>query len=440
MASRPQHATPMRLPEYLWPDCTFAMPAPLEPTLREVILGDAPYLYWPLGETGVNTAVDASGNGRHGLYVGAPETAGRALTPAAPTPFASDVAVSRAWIRGPHLAAVFSAATYECWVSVRGGKPPPTAPSAPRGAGMVLADETLTVHGGADYLGYRLSGNAGGSVYGLIDVFSGATPPDLHIVMTHDATTGALYLNNSLVEAAAHNGVFLANSVTLSAGGSVPGSFRILDGLLAHCAVYTGALSAERVAAHYRAGTTVPQRGVLGTTQLAYLGPPQQWVVHGEAAPHGRDPFTLVTVVQASVETAAGAQQAIVSTIDGSPVDKGGLYLRYTQNNVQLTLFNDVGSGLAAITVATSQAVRRSLIAVHQPNSSFAALYVDGTLVGSVANPVRWSRQGSMGIGVRHIGGTTLQQFSGTIEQVYFVNRALAAWEITQAHRGVITS
>jgi hypothetical protein len=76
-----------------------------------------------------------------------------------------------------------------------------------------------------------------------------------HLLGTYDGTTQRLYVNGVEVASAALTGAITANSNPLNIaswnGGSEP-----LNGTVDEVAVYTSALSAARVNAHYEAGTT----------------------------------------------------------------------------------------------------------------------------------------------------------------------------------------
>ena len=83
------------------------------------VLADSPRGYWRLNETGGSTAIDSSGNGLNGTYVGTPTlgttgaTTGTAMTLAGDSPAASYVQV-------PHnsLLAITGDITMEAWVNL----------------------------------------------------------------------------------------------------------------------------------------------------------------------------------------------------------------------------------------------------------------------------------------------------------------------------------
>ncbi len=444
--SRPLHATPLRLPEEFRSDLLFAMPAPLEPSFDDEVLADNPWLYWKLGGTDATTVTDLSGNGRHGWFVASPGAAPGVLVGGN-----AGAGIGPGYVVTSATGAFSGGGvTVEACFRLRAmpidndntfpvvGVVAPTAGIADAGEASLV----LTHPGSAGDAWHELSGVLGdGGASTFIDS-NVVVRRAVYAAAVVDPPNRTVFRVNTLTAVQNSATITTAISGTPTVGGRgglfVPG----VD--VERVALYASALSSARVSAHYAAFTRDQGRlsgGLLGTLNTPrFLGAPQQWVLHGDAMPNGAQPFTLVAVVQASLETTAGAQQAIVSTIDGSPVDKGGMYLRYTQNNVQWTLFNDVGSGLASLTVATSQTTRRTFVAIHHPHSRYAALYADGSFVASVANPVTWMRQGSVGIGVRHVGATALQQFSGTIEQLYVLGRAVADWEVRRIHQGVVAT
>jgi hypothetical protein len=84
------------------------------------VLADSPFAYWRLDETSGSVAVDASGNGRNGAYVGTP-----ALDQSGPLAEAANNAVrftasSSQYVTVPHVfgGAGWAQVTVEAWINV----------------------------------------------------------------------------------------------------------------------------------------------------------------------------------------------------------------------------------------------------------------------------------------------------------------------------------
>ncbi|MGH7973765.1 MAG: LamG-like jellyroll fold domain-containing protein, partial [Limisphaerales bacterium] len=87
-----------------------------------------------------------------------------------------------------------------------------------------------------------------------------------HIVLTYDGTTATLYKNGVAVSSGTPAGYVGNISAPFSVGTRSDNNFN-WPGKAAEVAMYNGALSAARVAAHYNAGTTAP--ATYGTTVQA---------------------------------------------------------------------------------------------------------------------------------------------------------------------------
>lgn len=208
------------------------------PYLTEV-LADSPVVYYRLSETSGSSAVDASPNGRTGIYAGAYTanaasllttdtnaaitlTDGRVDLPATVNPWPGDFTLE-AWAKPSQAtawAAVFSRETYQV-------------------SGLRLGQQ-----GGQWGFWTTESGGSMEIVGG--SVVAGQT---YHIVGTRSGSTYRLYVNGAEVA----NGT--GTLVTPTGGGrfgTVGGA--PFKGVLDEAAVYPTALSAARIAAHYAAG------------------------------------------------------------------------------------------------------------------------------------------------------------------------------------------
>lgn len=89
------------------------------------------------------------------------------------------------------------------------------------------------------------------------------TPGDVvHLVGTHDGTTGNIYADGVLISSGALP-TTSASSGTLESGAYANGGGSFSDGLLQHVAIYNTALSAGTALAHFNAGKLPFQNGRL---------------------------------------------------------------------------------------------------------------------------------------------------------------------------------
>jgi hypothetical protein len=222
---------------------------------HDVVLADLPALFWPLNETSGAVANDISGNGRHGTIAGMgynrpsfmagdPGPGLRSIYPNNPTQ------VTRAhesWMNSDSI-------TYEVW-----GKPDATSTVGGGNVVFGMDDQLRSTWGyspesnNGNYQGVittdiRNQLNQGGQHSGT----PGSCPPGVgsHIVLSYDAVTDLLRLYRNGVQR--HQWSFADGirngTATLQLGGANWG----WDWM--KFAVYTYALPADRVLAHYNVG------------------------------------------------------------------------------------------------------------------------------------------------------------------------------------------
>lgn len=211
---------------------------------RTTVLADAPSVYYRLAETSGASAADASGNGRTGIYAGA-YTAGAASLLANDTDKALTLTDGRVDL--PTTVSPWAGDfTIEAWVK----------PSQATAYGAIFSRETY----GATGLRFGQQGGrwafwtteSGGNV----EIGGGAAAAGQvdHVVVTRTGTTYRLYVDGAQVASGT------GTMVTPTAGGrfgTVGGA--PFKGVLDEAAVYSTALSATRIAAHYAAG--IPTSG-----------------------------------------------------------------------------------------------------------------------------------------------------------------------------------
>lgn len=268
-------------------------------SLNNEILADTPLLYWPLSETSGTNFVDHSGHGRDGTLVGGSATLGvdmgtigRGLLTAG----------SSGYVTGPNLSALITSAwSMEIWLN---------AASLPG-----INDATLMTDNGFIYNWINTSGALTGYDFRTGNgnrsaaSSSGLSTSALHqIVFVANTSGGTYYIDGvaagTFTPAGSGNWSDANTGSGLSIGYEPATSSRPLTAKVAHAAVYDHVLTADRVQAHYLAGT--------GQTSLfvPYSGAYESFTV-----PAG------VTTIHADLSGAAGGPCADVGTPQGG---KGG--------------------------------------------------------------------------------------------------------------------
>jgi hypothetical protein len=241
-----------------------ATPTPSS-SYRNTILADQPVLYYRLGDSpGSTVAQDASGNGHTGSYSGG-VTLGQSSAivgdkdTSASFDGSTGIVDSRTNVLSP-------SSTIEAWVN-------PTTLQGCFGLGCSAGEEVIAGTGGAFQLTY-------GRVPGTVRVWlwpsdntdwhyldaSTSIPLNTwsYVTTTWDNATKQLsiYINGALSASLSLPGVtssyqtFNQLPFTFNLAGFQPGSQQPYQGGLDEVAYYNHALSANRILAHYRAGTT----------------------------------------------------------------------------------------------------------------------------------------------------------------------------------------
>lgn len=211
------------------------------PTYAEMVLGDGPVAYWRLGEDTTPTAVDATGNGHDGLYVGG-VTIGvpGAIAGDADTAvhFDGDAEVTVGDVFGFEGNAPFSV---EVWLM-----PEIDACSF---IGKVWRDTTGTYQGWLVYLqDNELTVRRG---YNL----GGPMPPEgefTHVVATYDGYTLRLYENGQLQSDREVSDAVPTHAEPFTFGRTY--EWVAFQGVLDEVAVYDTNLPPARILAHYEKG------------------------------------------------------------------------------------------------------------------------------------------------------------------------------------------
>lgn len=227
------------------------------------VLTDIPAAFWRLDESSGTTAYDTynATASNDGTYINTPSLA--AVT--APTndghTAVTFVAASTEYVAIADSANLrdFSAITLECWYYLA---------AADLGTSQSLISKTNGA-GGGDWQLRLLASNFVFEVRtttGFIPkTFSTVTPPTdawTHVVATFDATDWKLYINGTLAETQTDAYTLQMDTTHAAAIAARGDGARPYNGSLCNVAIYSYALSAARVGAHYAAATNLIQVSV----------------------------------------------------------------------------------------------------------------------------------------------------------------------------------
>lgn len=212
---------------------------------EQVVLDDSPVLYLRLGESSGATATDSSGNGLNGTYQSSPT-----LGVVGAIPLESDTAVT---LNGSsqYITVVDNTLldpgdtiSLEAWVLRVGNVVPP----------KIIFDKGNDAYYLSHSLGILEFG--GGNIGGAFANSTTAITENIwcHVVCTKNGSDVHIYINGVDVTGTVTNDTILANSTDLYIGRASGGSF-FFNGSLDEIAIYSTALSADRVKAHYTVGT-----------------------------------------------------------------------------------------------------------------------------------------------------------------------------------------
>lgn len=298
----------------------------------DAVMDDAPARYYRLGEPpGASNALDASGNGAHGVYLGVPSL-GQSGALVTETDAAVDFGSDAGHVDCPDIPAPGSGAfSWECWLHTTAD------------AGMAMEADQLawTGFGAGHQLDIEFAGVAtavllvpGGG--GAITVSSTAVNDGNwhHIVWTRDSagTTYRLYVDGVLEATTVSSVITVAGP--LSFGIARAGSHQSdLTGNVDEVAVYTHELSADQVKAHYDAGAGVWADETTGERLNTILD-----TIGVAAADRAIDAgiTTLQPVTETLTKTMAFAHMAEVADTEGGLlfVDPDGKYAFHDRHRI----------------------------------------------------------------------------------------------------------
>jgi len=212
------------------------------PRYAATVLADAPAGYWRMGETSGTTMIDATANGNNGTYAGT-ITLGQpgALTGDKATGVAFDGHTAGATVPSAPALKV-TQVTIELWIKK----------NSESGYGMYVAKNY-----------FQLLNN---SYTGRLEFRVTSTPDPVlvsstilalntwyYVVVTYDGTAASLYINGKLDGTHPAVATVPLTDGALYLGRRFDGFFT--DAVLEEVAIYPTALSADRVAAHWRVAT-----------------------------------------------------------------------------------------------------------------------------------------------------------------------------------------
>jgi len=220
--------------------------APVAPIARQsyaaAILADAPVGYWRMGETSGTTMIDATTNGNDGTYAGTVKLG-------QPGALAGDKATAVEFDGHTAGATVPSSPslkvtniTVELWVKK----------TTESGYGMYVVKDyfELLNNSYSGRLELRLTASADPA---FVSSAALALNTWYYVVATYDGTVASLYINGKLDTAHAAVATPAPTAGPVSIGRRFDGFFN--NAVLEEVAIYPTALSADRVAAHWRVAT-----------------------------------------------------------------------------------------------------------------------------------------------------------------------------------------
>ena len=233
------------------------------------VLTDAPAAYWRLGETSGTTAVDATG-ADNGTYLNGPSLGQASLLVADTTNKAVGFDGSNDHVRVPTSDALSPPVrvSVEAWIK------PTSIPTNGNFASVLTKAESYSIQFNGPKIEFTIMQNG---TRRRLQAPTGAivAGQTYHVVGTYDGTTQRLYINGAQVASGALSGAITTNSNPVEIG-SWNESEEFFKGTIDEAAVYTSALSAARVSAHYQAalngappGETVKDPSNLSATALS---------------------------------------------------------------------------------------------------------------------------------------------------------------------------
>ena len=430
---------------------------------------DTPASLWPLSETDPATAFDYS-SGNNGTQTGS-LTLG-AAGPVPPTDAGFNVGTLAYQFDGasayldcgtaPSLSGTTDF-TVEAWINTTNAT----------GSSTIIQQRSPSGFNGEYILGLNSSGTAHFTIFGgSATQFTLNTPANArrvndgkwhHVAAVRSGLNGYLYVDGSLVASATGSAIApLDATIATYIGADVRGSSSYFNGSLCDVAVYTTALSADRIGVH---ATT----GWLGTAPMKVNLVAGGWVEDSKPSgtPHDGQNLGTTWIAAATdgasvtrsgvAQFASGAQVAIPANPDfnaptgticfwmqmAAPPAGNGVMLvdRRTSVGMVVTLDGTPSGGLGIqyngnATFATSGSLidgnwHHVALLYEQSASGSVSVYIDGAQVASQVNTAAWSWPTTQQIELGRSHDTYWQEFNGQLDDFRIYNRELTGGEIS---------
>lgn len=220
-----------------------------------VVMADNPLAYYRLGESSGNSLVDSSGNGRHGTYEeGVNLAAGSLISGSENTAVGTTTGGA---VYQPAQTWLWPQITVEAWIQTTASNSAMRVLS--RWEGLSSSQRWIVLESRLEdklRVAMHISGQGNEEVLeGSGLVYRDGQPH--HLVATYDGQDQRLYFDGQLVAARANPGSMstTAANTPLRIGRYGNNTSTRWQGSIDEVAMYDYALSAERIAAHYAAGT-----------------------------------------------------------------------------------------------------------------------------------------------------------------------------------------
>ncbi len=270
-----------------------------------------------------------------------------------------------------------------------------------------------------------------------------------HVVVVFDRTTNllSLYIDGVLDTAADASGAAAsynsAANLYLGVRFFSVNPSQYLRGAVDEVAVYQTALGSDRIAAHYRSATN-PPTGVAGPAPLTYLGGPQRYSlpqdgfgVYGTTTSAGFTILAAMTFTHSIAASAVATPQTLLFSTTTS--GEAGFRLAVSSGSLYWQEMNNLGGTTslgAAVTTTSGTTVHVAI--VH--TASQTTCYVDGTSRASIT-ATSWTevRSVSYRLGqALNVNGATIRVSSYlNYRDVYVLSRPLSANGVAQANAAI---
>ena len=414
MAHRSLTAHLVRVPATLWPDVVWAWTDAPGTRYAATVLADSPVAYWRCDTSASGVVADASGNSRTATLVGNASPTGGALADDPDGAFYLDGLTGYLTRSDDALNIRTGSKTWELWF--RSGDLTDT---------QVLWCKCDAVFANGVFMFLDASGLinvwidfAGSPVLGSSSPVDGLNNQRWHylcVVLDRAKALLTVYVDDNPGAAADASALAadLQSAEPLLVGARKIGGesvvSQLLTGHIDEVAVYSTALPAHRVQAHYAAGRA--QRfGVVNAPTVSFLGTPARYVIPGAIAPAGAVVVSSAWTAfgtATNVATMAVAAQTLWDARDASAKQGADLSV-----NSGVLAYRETAAGAAAsVTASVSTVLSASFWWLVTHTASRSTLYVDGSSVTGMASQL-WTAQNTLRFGQDYAASTVASGWS----------------------------